>query len=72
MRSLSLRVGRAPSFISRLEGGTRTIDLIEFIELTRALGLDPLAKMKEFLDAAQTAKDLRNAATNLASDDPTN
>ena len=38
---LAARIGRRQPFISEIETGQRRLDIVEFIHLTRALGLDP-------------------------------
>lgn len=38
---LAERVGRPQSDISKMERGTRRIDLVEFVVIARAIGCDP-------------------------------
>jgi ribosome-binding protein aMBF1 (putative translation factor) len=40
-RDLAARLKRPHSFIGRIEAGERRVDVIEFIEITRVMGLDP-------------------------------
>ena len=40
-RELAARIKRPRSFVGRLEGGERRLDVIEFIEIARVLGADP-------------------------------
>jgi transcriptional regulator with XRE-family HTH domain len=40
-QQLAKKIGRPQSFVAKYEGGERRIDLIEFIEIARALGADP-------------------------------
>lgn len=40
-RDLSSRLKRPRSFIGRIEAHERRVDVIEFIEITRVLGVDP-------------------------------
>jgi transcriptional regulator with XRE-family HTH domain len=40
-RDLAARLRRPRSFVGRMEVGERRIDVIEFIEIARALGADP-------------------------------
>lgn len=39
--ALAARLGRPQSFVSNYENGQRGIDVIEFIQIAKALGLDP-------------------------------
>lgn len=45
------RLGRPQSFVAKVEGGERRLDVIEFIELTRALGVDPTRLMRTLTKA---------------------
>jgi transcriptional regulator with XRE-family HTH domain len=38
---LAERLGRPQSFVSKVEGGDRRLDVIEFLQITAALNLDP-------------------------------
>jgi transcriptional regulator with XRE-family HTH domain len=40
-RDLAARLKRPHSFIGRIEAGERRIDVVEFIEIARALEADP-------------------------------
>ncbi len=40
-------LGRPQSFVSNYECGQRRLDVIEFIEIAKALGLDPVAVVRE-------------------------
>jgi len=40
-RDLATRIKRPRSFVGRLEAGERRIDVIEFIEIVRAVRADP-------------------------------
>lgn len=40
---LAKRLGKPQSFVSRIEGGQRRVDVIEFYAIARALGVDPAA-----------------------------
>lgn len=40
-RDLALRLKRTHSFIGKIESGERRLDVIEFMEIARALKLDP-------------------------------
>jgi len=39
---LSLRLNRPQSFVSKYERGERRLDVVEFGEVARALGIDPI------------------------------
>ncbi|GJE04167.1 hypothetical protein GMJLKIPL_6128 [Methylobacterium isbiliense] len=45
--ALAERLGRPQSFVAKVEGGERRLDLLEFIELCGALGCDPVALFAE-------------------------
>jgi len=45
---LALRLGRPQSFVSKYERGERRLDVIEFCEVCRALGIDPVEFLKSF------------------------
>ena len=40
------RLGRPQSFVAKYEGGERRLDVIEFIQVMRALQSDPLKLMR--------------------------
>ena len=40
-QELAHRLGRPQSFIAKLEGRERRIDLLEFLSISRVLGIDP-------------------------------
>ena len=44
---LANKLKRPQSFVSKYERGERRLDIIEFFEVTRALGIDPIAFLKE-------------------------
>ena len=39
--ALAKKLGRPQSFVSKFERGERRLDVLEFLEVARALGLDP-------------------------------
>lgn len=58
---LASRVERDQSYISNIERGQRRVDLVEFFELSNAIGVDPVALFSKIAadiernsDAAQT------------------
>lgn len=40
---LGAKLGRPQTFVSKIERGVRGVDLIEFLEIARAIGFDPIA-----------------------------
>jgi transcriptional regulator with XRE-family HTH domain len=49
-RDLAARLRRPHSFVGRIEAGERRIDVIEFIEIARVMGLDPKQLFDKLLD----------------------
>lgn len=45
---LSKRLNRPQSFVSKYERGERRLDVVEFGEVARALGLDPVKLLEVF------------------------
>jgi transcriptional regulator with XRE-family HTH domain len=43
------RLGRTQSFVAKYEAGERRLDVIEFIDVARALGVDPSDLLRELL-----------------------
>ena len=41
------RLGRPQSFLSKIERGVRNVDVIEFIEIAKAISADPAALLKK-------------------------
>jgi transcriptional regulator with XRE-family HTH domain len=48
-QKLAAKLSKPQSFIAKYEGGERRIDVIEFIEIARALGADPIKLFREFI-----------------------
>jgi len=48
---LAAAIGRPQSFIAKLEGGERRLEVFEFADLTQALGLNPGEFLDELLKA---------------------
>jgi transcriptional regulator with XRE-family HTH domain len=40
------RLGRPQSFVAKYEGGERRLDVIEFIEVARAMDIDPVKMLR--------------------------
>lgn len=47
---LAERLGRPQSFVSKVERGERRLDVIEFCQVSEALGQDPSKLLKDFAD----------------------
>lgn len=47
---LAERLHRPQSFVAKYEVGERRIDVVEFCEIAGALGTDPVALFREFVD----------------------
>ena len=45
-RELAAALGREQNYVARIETGQRRVDLIEWIELLRALGVEPEQEIK--------------------------
>ena len=43
------RLGRPQSFVAKYEGGERRLDVVEFIEVARALDTDPCALLADLV-----------------------
>ena len=41
-QQLSALLGKPQSFVSKFENGERRLDILEFFEITQAMGVDPL------------------------------
>jgi transcriptional regulator with XRE-family HTH domain len=44
---LAERLGRPQSFVSKYERGERRLDVVEFLEVARAIAIDPFRLLKE-------------------------
>lgn len=44
---LGARIGQRQTFVSKVELGERRLDAAEFVEVCRAIGVDPYAVMRE-------------------------
>ena len=55
---VAARLNLPPSYLSKVENGTRRLDVIEFIQIANAMNLDPadvLRDLEEALDGRQTS-----------------
>ena len=48
---VAARLERPQSFVAKYEGGERRLSAIEFIDVARALNLEPIAVLRQFLRA---------------------
>jgi transcriptional regulator with XRE-family HTH domain len=46
---IAARLGKPQSYVSKYERGERRLDIIEFIDVTRSIGVDPVATLRELL-----------------------
>lgn len=53
-RALSLKLGMAPTYLARVERGERVLDVVEFIDLARVLGVEPTTLFADLLAAVRT------------------
>ena len=60
-QALAGKLGKPQSFIAKYEGGERRIDLVEFIEIVRALGGDPVGLFRAFVAGESAPKAKRKA-----------
>ena len=51
-QELADKLGKPQSFVAKVEGGERRIDVIEFIAIAKAIGRDPLRLLKQYLEDA--------------------
>lgn len=47
---LAKTLGKPQSYISKIESGERTLDVIEYINLCKAIGLNPSTWLKRFIE----------------------
>lgn len=46
---VAARLGKPQSFVAKYENGERKLDVVEFCDVARALGDDPVALLSELL-----------------------
>ena len=52
---LAALLGQPQSFVSKVERGERHLEVVVFLDVARALGLDPFALLREYVDGAGDA-----------------
>jgi transcriptional regulator with XRE-family HTH domain len=57
---LAKKLSRPQSFVSKLEGGERRIDVIEFLEIAQSLDIDVPAFLKKLSSATSSPKKHRS------------
>jgi transcriptional regulator with XRE-family HTH domain len=45
------RLGRPQSYVAKVEQGERRLDIVEFVELARVIGADPVKLLREVIVA---------------------
>jgi transcriptional regulator with XRE-family HTH domain len=50
---LAERLGKPQSFVAKYEGGERRLDVVEFLAVTRAIGIDPQRLLRELIKKTQ-------------------
>jgi transcriptional regulator with XRE-family HTH domain len=60
---LAKKLGKPQSFVAKFEGGERRIDLIEFIAIARALGVDPVGLFRKFIVDEPKVRSMRKSPT---------
>ena len=50
---LAKRLGKPQSFVAKFEGGERRLDVVEFLEVARALGADPIRIIRALLKGSR-------------------
>lgn len=55
-------IGRPRTFMAKVEGGIRRLDVVELLEVLRALNVDPVDFMKELVVRCKTSDPPRSHA----------
>lgn len=55
-REVAKRLGFHPTVFGKIERGERVLDVVEFVALAKALGVDPLALFADYLLALQQGR----------------
>jgi transcriptional regulator with XRE-family HTH domain len=52
-RDLAARIGKSPTFVAQVELGQRRVDVLQFIAITRAIGIDSAEAFARVASAIQ-------------------
>ncbi|MGV3616693.1 MAG: helix-turn-helix domain-containing protein [Fimbriimonas sp.] len=55
-REVAKRLGFHPTVFGKIERGERVLDVVEFVALAKALGIDPLTLFADYLIALQQGR----------------
>lgn len=55
-REVACRMGMAETAVGRIERAERAVDVIEFVDYARAIGVDPLELLGNYLVSEQKAR----------------
>jgi transcriptional regulator with XRE-family HTH domain len=55
-QELAERLGRPQSFVAKVEGGERRIDVIEFIAIVKAIGRDPVRLLRQYIEQERAGR----------------
>ncbi|MGH6697469.1 MAG: helix-turn-helix domain-containing protein [Pseudomonas fluorescens] len=47
---LAKKIGKDQSWVSLVEGSQRRVDVVEFIQIAKALGADPIDLLRQIID----------------------
>lgn len=50
-QALAKKLGKPQSFVAKFEGGERRLDVIEFITIAEAMGVDPVKLFRRLVQA---------------------
>lgn len=63
-QALAKKLDVPQSFVAKVETGQRRIDVVEFIAIARALGIDPVKLLREFVSGKAPTASGRKRAVN--------
>jgi transcriptional regulator with XRE-family HTH domain len=47
---VAARLGKPPSYVAKYEGGDRRLDVLEFLDVAKAIGFDPCRLIRPLID----------------------